>query len=52
MDIDHSKEQVYYDRGYNHGKANQLNFLIQLIKDSDLPNKAQILELIFKKIDS
>ena len=52
MDIDHSTEDVYYSRGYNRGVVNQTNFLIKLIKDSDLPNKAEILELIFKKIKS
>jgi hypothetical protein len=48
---DTSTEDVYYSRGYNRGIVNQTNFLIQLIKESDLPNKAEILELIFKKID-
>ena len=49
---DTSTEDVYYSRGYNRGIVNQTNFLIKLIEESDLPNKAQILELIFKKIDS
>ena len=49
---DTSTEEVYYSRGYNRGVANQTKFLIQLIEDSDLPNKAEILELIFKKIKS
>jgi hypothetical protein len=49
---DTSTEDVYYSRGYNRGIVNQTNFLIKLIKDSDLPNKAEILELIFKKIKS
>lgn len=49
---DTSTEDVYYSRGYNRGVVNQTNFLIKLIKDSDLPNKAEILELIFKKIKS
>ena len=52
MNADSSAKQVYYDRGYNHGRVNQLNFLVQLIKDSDLPNKAEVLELIFKEIKS
>ena len=49
---DTSTEDVYYSRGYNRGVVNQTNFLIKLIKDSDLPNKAEVLELIFKKIKS
>lgn len=49
---DASTEEVYYSRGYNRGVANQTKFLIRLIEESDLPNKAEVLELIFKKIDS
>jgi hypothetical protein len=49
---DTSTEDVYYSRGYNRGIVNQTNFLIKLIKDSDLPNKAEVLDLIFKKIKS
>ena len=45
---DTSTEDVYYSRGYNRGVANQTKFLIRLIEESDLPNKAEILELIFK----
>jgi hypothetical protein len=52
MDIDTSTEEVYYSRGYNRGVANQTQFIIQLIEESDLPNKAEILELIFKKNNS
>lgn len=49
---DTSTEDVYYSRGYNRGVVNQTNFIVKLIKDSDLPNKAEVLELIFKKIHS
>ena len=49
---DTSTEDVYYSRGYNRGVVNQTKFFIQLIEESDLPNKAEILELIFKKIKS
>jgi hypothetical protein len=49
---DTSTEDVYYSRGYNRGIVNQTKFLIQLIKESDLPNKAEVLDLIFKKIKS
>ena len=52
MDSDTSTEDVYYSRGYNRGIVNQTKFLIQLIEDSDLPNKAEVLDLIFKKIKS
>ena len=45
---DTSTEEVHYSRGYNRGVANQTKFLIQLIEESDLPNKAEILKLIFK----
>ena len=50
MDIDTSTEEVYYSRGYNRGVANQTKFLIQLIEESDLPNKAEVLEFLFSGI--
>lgn len=47
---DTSTEEVYYSRGYNRGVANQTKLLIQLIEQSDLPNKAEILEFLFSRI--
>lgn len=47
---DTSTEEVYYSRGYNRGVANQTKFLIKLIEESDLPNKAEVLEFLFSRI--
>jgi hypothetical protein len=47
---DTSTEEVYYSRGYNRGVANQTKLLIQLIEQSDLPNKAEVLEFLFSRI--
>ena len=48
---DTSTEDVYYSRGYNRGVANQTKFLIQSIEESDLPNKAEVLDFLFSRLN-
>ena len=48
---DTSTEEVYYIRGYNRGVANQTKFIIKLIEESDLPNRAEVLDFLFSRLN-
>ena len=48
---DTSTEDVYYSRGYNRGIVNQTKFIIKLIEESDLPNKVEVLDFLFSRLN-